>query len=150
MQTLFKKMAESGSTQPKRLTLEAGPMCFHYIIASNVAFLTLAERGYPKVSLAHLSILCRFGTYRAVMRVQKLITKATAGQSANTVAGTVHASHVCSVNLNTHGSPTIEWACRPIAEAGVPVLGGAVLRVQPPVRDAGGRRGAPVCLYKVR
>ena len=24
-------------------------MCFHYIIANNVAFLTLAERGYPKV-----------------------------------------------------------------------------------------------------
>ena len=50
-QTLFKKMAQSGSTQPKKLTLEAGPMCFHYIIASNVAFLTLAERGYPKVTL---------------------------------------------------------------------------------------------------
>jgi hypothetical protein len=51
VQTLFKKMAQSGSTQPKKLTLEAGPMCFHYIIANNVAFLTLAERGYPKVML---------------------------------------------------------------------------------------------------
>ena len=54
MQTLFKKMAQSGSSQPKKLTLEAGPMCFHYIIANNVAFLTLAERGYPKVTLSDL------------------------------------------------------------------------------------------------
>lgn len=49
MQTLFKKMAQSGSGQPKRMTLEAGPMTFHYIIDANVAYLTLAERGYPKV-----------------------------------------------------------------------------------------------------
>ena len=56
LQTLFKKMAQSGSTQPKKLTLEAGPMCFHYIIANNVAFLTLAERGYPKVILSKLAV----------------------------------------------------------------------------------------------
>lgn len=43
-QGLFKKMAESGAGQPKKMTLEAGPMTFHYIIANNVAFLTLADK----------------------------------------------------------------------------------------------------------
>ena len=49
LQTLFKRMAASGSGQPKRMSLEAGPMTFHYIIDANVAYLTLADRGYPKV-----------------------------------------------------------------------------------------------------
>ena len=37
-------MAESGAGQPKRMTLESGPMAFHYILANNVAFLTLADK----------------------------------------------------------------------------------------------------------
>lgn len=45
---LFKKMAESGAGQPKKMTLEAGSMTFHYIIANNVAFLTLADKSYPR------------------------------------------------------------------------------------------------------
>jgi hypothetical protein len=44
LQGLFKKMAESGAGQPKRMTLESGPMAFHYILANNVAFLTLADK----------------------------------------------------------------------------------------------------------
>ena len=43
-QNLFKKMAESGAGQPKRMSLESGRMSFHYIISSNVCFLTLAEK----------------------------------------------------------------------------------------------------------
>jgi hypothetical protein len=37
-------MAESGAGQPKRMTLESGPMAFHYILSNNVAFLTLADK----------------------------------------------------------------------------------------------------------
>lgn len=51
-------MAESGAGQPKRMTLESGPMTFHYIIANNVAFLTLADkvcnrRGSPRSTVRH-------------------------------------------------------------------------------------------------
>ena len=48
LQGLFKKMAESGAGQPKRMTLESGPMAFHYILANNVAFLTLADKVGPR------------------------------------------------------------------------------------------------------
>ena len=47
LQTLFKKMSQS-SAQPSRLSMESGPLTFHYMIENNVCFLTLAERAYPK------------------------------------------------------------------------------------------------------
>jgi len=43
-QSLFKKMAASGAGQPKRMTLESGPMTFHDIITGIVCFLTLADK----------------------------------------------------------------------------------------------------------
>lgn len=46
--TLFKRQADSGSGQPRRMTLEAGNMTFHYTIAGNVCFLTVADKSYPK------------------------------------------------------------------------------------------------------
>mmetsp|Transcript_1588 Transcript_1588/g.4702 ORF Transcript_1588/g.4702 Transcript_1588/m.4702 type:complete len:219 (+) Transcript_1588:350-1006(+) len=46
--TLFKKQANSGAGQPKRMTLEAGSMTFHYIISGNVCYLAIADQSYPK------------------------------------------------------------------------------------------------------
>lgn len=43
-QTLFKKQANSGAGQPKRMTLEAGSMTFHYIISGNVCYLAIADQ----------------------------------------------------------------------------------------------------------
>mmetsp|Transcript_30683 Transcript_30683/g.78391 ORF Transcript_30683/g.78391 Transcript_30683/m.78391 type:complete len:220 (-) Transcript_30683:255-914(-) len=46
--SLFKKFGQQPSNQPPRMTVESGKYVFHYILESGVAFLTLAERGYPK------------------------------------------------------------------------------------------------------
>ncbi|KAK9856776.1 hypothetical protein WJX84_011765 [Apatococcus fuscideae] len=45
--TLFKKMSQS-SSPPSRMSMETGPLTFHYIIENNVCYLTLAEKAYPK------------------------------------------------------------------------------------------------------
>ena len=40
-------MSESTSA-PSRMSMETGPLTFHYIIENNVCYLTLTERAYPK------------------------------------------------------------------------------------------------------
>ena len=47
LQQLFKKMAASGAPAA-RASLESGAFTFHYIIDSDVCYLTLVERSYPK------------------------------------------------------------------------------------------------------
>ena len=47
LQQLFKKMAASGAPAA-RASLESGAFTFHYIIDSDVCFLTLVEKSYPK------------------------------------------------------------------------------------------------------
>lgn len=45
---VFRKMANSGARPPARMSIESGPYTFHYFIDGDVAFLTLAEKAYPK------------------------------------------------------------------------------------------------------
>lgn len=45
--TLFKKLAQSTSNPP-RMSIEAGRFTFNYLIDNGVCFLTLVEKGYPK------------------------------------------------------------------------------------------------------
>ena len=47
VQTLFKKMSQSGS-QASRLSVDSGPFVFHYLIEGGVCYLTMADRAYPK------------------------------------------------------------------------------------------------------
>lgn len=46
--SLFKRLAQGGSQQPTRMSLETGAFMFDYLIEHGVCFLTLTERGYPK------------------------------------------------------------------------------------------------------
>ena len=45
---MFKKLAAQKSSAPERLSAEAGAHTFHVLNSNGVAFLTLAERSYPK------------------------------------------------------------------------------------------------------
>eukprot|EP00123_Amoebidium_parasiticum_P001062 comp12056_c0_seq1/m.6766 comp12056_c0_seq1/g.6766 ORF comp12056_c0_seq1/g.6766 comp12056_c0_seq1/m.6766 type:complete len:217 (-) comp12056_c0_seq1:93-743(-) len=42
---LFKKLSDSS---PARLSIDTGPMCFHYIIEMGVCYLVLCDGNYPK------------------------------------------------------------------------------------------------------
>lgn len=48
MQTLFKKIANSPSKPPPRMSIESGNFTFHYIIGNDVVYLTLVDKAYPK------------------------------------------------------------------------------------------------------
>ena len=48
LQQMFKKLAAQKSSAPDRLSAEAGAHTFHVLNSNGVAFLTLAERSYPK------------------------------------------------------------------------------------------------------
>lgn len=48
VQGILKKMAASSSRPPERMSIESGPFTFHYLIDSDVVYLTLAEKAYPK------------------------------------------------------------------------------------------------------
>lgn len=45
---IFKKLGTSGSKPPPRMSIESGAYTFHYLIAEDVCFLTLADKSYPK------------------------------------------------------------------------------------------------------
>lgn len=47
-QGIFKQMAASSTRPPPRMTIESGSYCFHYLIDGDAAYLTLAEKAYPK------------------------------------------------------------------------------------------------------
>jgi hypothetical protein len=46
-QALFKRV--SGPHQPPRVSVDSGANVFHYLLEGGACFLTLTERGYPKV-----------------------------------------------------------------------------------------------------
>lgn len=48
MQTLFKKIANSPSRPPPRMSIESGSYTFHYLIDGDVVYLTLVDKAYPK------------------------------------------------------------------------------------------------------
>lgn len=48
LQTLFKRIANSPSKPPPRMSIESGPLTFHYLIDGDVVYLTLVDKAYPK------------------------------------------------------------------------------------------------------
>lgn len=48
VQGILKKLAVSSTRPPERMSIESGPFTFHYLIDSDVVYLSLAEKAYPK------------------------------------------------------------------------------------------------------
>lgn len=48
MQGILKKLAVSSARPPARMSIESGAFTFHYLIDSDVVYLSLAEKAYPK------------------------------------------------------------------------------------------------------